>query len=141
MGIDPLIKIAVSLTVAAAMTGHLPAITQAVLLAQVKLLQESQASKWGSPDLIFSHTTLAKLAHGNIRTRRQARRGQNGVELPRTSRKESLSQLNLTQSRHSAPQGRQAPPQDTAALVPRASRPNSPRLNSSHATRARFMDI
>lgn len=63
MGIDSLIKIAVSLTLAAAMTGHLPEITQAVQLAQVKLLEQSQASHWGSPDLIFSSRPARGLGH------------------------------------------------------------------------------
>lgn len=54
MGLDNVIKIAVSLTIAAALTGHLPAITRAVQMAQVRLLQQSQASKWGSPDLLYS---------------------------------------------------------------------------------------
>jgi len=59
MGIDNVIKVAVSLTIAAACTGHLPQITRAVQLAQVKLLQQSQASHWGSPDLLYSYRNVA----------------------------------------------------------------------------------
>jgi hypothetical protein len=55
MGLDNVIKLAVALTIAAAATGQLPRVTNAVRHAQVKLLEESKASKWGSPDLIFSH--------------------------------------------------------------------------------------
>lgn len=55
MGLDNVIKIAVALVMAAALTGHLPQITMAVHRAQAQLLQESRASHWGSPDLLFSH--------------------------------------------------------------------------------------
>ena len=55
MGLENLIKLAVSLTIAAALTGHLPEITRAVQLAQIKLLHESRASKWESPDLLYRH--------------------------------------------------------------------------------------
>ena len=40
MGIDNIIKIAVSLTVAAALTGQLPRITHAVQIAELRLLQQ-----------------------------------------------------------------------------------------------------
>jgi hypothetical protein len=53
MGLDNIIKIAVVLTIVAAMSGHLPLITSQVRHAQVALLQESKASQWGSPDLLF----------------------------------------------------------------------------------------
>ena len=39
MGLDNVIKLATALVIAAALTGHLPAITRAVQIAQVKLLQ------------------------------------------------------------------------------------------------------
>ncbi|MBK7961538.1 MAG: hypothetical protein IPK04_10295 [Bdellovibrionales bacterium] len=51
MGLDNVIKFALSLTLFAAMTGQLPRITQQIRYAQVKLLEESKASKWGSPGL------------------------------------------------------------------------------------------
>ena len=53
MSLESVIKLAAALVIAAALTGHLPAITRAVHVAQVKLLQQSQASKWGSPDLLY----------------------------------------------------------------------------------------
>lgn len=55
MGLDNIIKIAVSLTVAAALTGHLSETIRAIHVAQIKLLKASQASKWGSPDLLYAH--------------------------------------------------------------------------------------
>jgi hypothetical protein len=55
MGLDHLIKLAVALTIAAALTGQLPRMTQAIQVAQGKLLQESKASKWGSPDFLYAH--------------------------------------------------------------------------------------
>lgn len=51
MGLDNLIKLAVSLTIAAALTGRLPELTRKVQIAQVKLLQQSKASAWGSPNI------------------------------------------------------------------------------------------
>ncbi len=54
MGLDNVIKLAIALTIAAALTGRLPAIMRAVLRAQVQLLQESKASHWGTPELIRS---------------------------------------------------------------------------------------
>ena len=54
MGLDNLIKLAVALTIAAALSGKLPEITRAVQIAQIKLLQQSKASNWGSPDLIYN---------------------------------------------------------------------------------------
>ena len=55
MGIDNVIKMAITLVIAAALTGHLSRATRAIQIAQVKLLQDSKASKWGSPDLLYSH--------------------------------------------------------------------------------------
>lgn len=54
MGLDNVIKLALALTLAAAMTGQLPRITNQIRHAQVKLLEQSKASKWGSPDLLYS---------------------------------------------------------------------------------------
>ena len=53
MGLNNLIKLAVSLAVAAALSGKLPEITRTVQIAQVQLLQDSKASAWRSPDLLF----------------------------------------------------------------------------------------
>ena len=47
MNIDNLIKIAVTLAFLAAGTGQLPKVLKEVRIAQLKLLKESQASKWG----------------------------------------------------------------------------------------------
>jgi len=57
MGLDNVIKLGLALTIAAALTGQLPRITNEIRHAQVKLLQNSKASKWGSPDLLYSHKT------------------------------------------------------------------------------------
>lgn len=46
-----LISIAVALTMAAAATGNLPRIILQVKLAQLHLIKDSQASKWGKPFL------------------------------------------------------------------------------------------
>jgi hypothetical protein len=55
MGIDNIVKMAVALVMAAAITGHLPEATMAIRRAQVQLLQDSRASHWGSPDLLYRH--------------------------------------------------------------------------------------
>jgi len=49
MGIKALIQIAAALAVLAASSGKLPAILKEVRVAQLHLLKESQASKWGQP--------------------------------------------------------------------------------------------
>jgi hypothetical protein len=54
MGLDNVIKMALALTMLAALTGQLPRITNGIRHAQVKLLQASKASKWGSPNLLHS---------------------------------------------------------------------------------------
>ncbi len=46
------IKIAVTLAIIAARTGQLPKISHGVRVAQLQLLKESQASKWGHPILL-----------------------------------------------------------------------------------------
>jgi len=51
-GIEKIITLAVTLTVIAAGTGQLPRIIKTVQIAQLKLLKESQASKWGKPLLL-----------------------------------------------------------------------------------------
>ena len=51
MNIDKLIQASVTLAIAAALTGQLPKIIREVHIAQLKLVKESQASKWGMPML------------------------------------------------------------------------------------------
>lgn len=63
MGIDNITKVAVALTLAAALTGHLPRATKAIQIAQVKLLKESQASNWGSPDLLHRNANSSRGQH------------------------------------------------------------------------------
>ena len=48
MGIENIIKMAVGMALMAAATGHLREITREVQKAQIQLLKQSQASKWGS---------------------------------------------------------------------------------------------
>ena len=48
MGIEKIIEIAVALTLIASATGKLPKVIRQVQLAQVKLLQESKTSSWGT---------------------------------------------------------------------------------------------
>ena len=60
MGIEKLISLATTLVFIAAATGQLPRITHQVQLAQLRLLKESQGSKWGSPDLLYSHRSGEK---------------------------------------------------------------------------------
>ena len=52
MGLENVTKLAVALVMAAALTGQLPRLTNEIRHAQLKLLQDSKASKWGSPDLL-----------------------------------------------------------------------------------------
>lgn len=47
-----LIQVAVAAALIAAATGQLPKFIQAVRVAQLQLLKESQASKWGKPMLL-----------------------------------------------------------------------------------------
>lgn len=54
MGLDNIIKLALTLTLVAAMTGQLPRITKEIRHAQVRLLEQSKASRWGSPDMLYS---------------------------------------------------------------------------------------
>lgn len=51
MNIDKLIMASVTLAIAAALTGQLPKVIREVHIAQMKLVKESQASKWGMPML------------------------------------------------------------------------------------------
>jgi hypothetical protein len=51
MGIQKLIPIAISLAFLAASTGQLPRVIKTVRIAQLQLIKESQASKWGKPML------------------------------------------------------------------------------------------
>ncbi len=55
MGIDKIIKLAMILVLTAMVTGHLQQITMMVRRAQVQLRQDSRASHWGSPDLLYKH--------------------------------------------------------------------------------------
>jgi hypothetical protein len=51
MNINKLIQVAVTLAILAASTGQLPKVIKGVRIAQLKLIKESQASKWGMPML------------------------------------------------------------------------------------------
>jgi hypothetical protein len=51
MNINRLIQASVTLAIVAALTGQLPKIIMEVRIAQLKLVKESQASKWGMPML------------------------------------------------------------------------------------------
>ncbi len=52
MGIEKLIQIAVMLAALAGSVDQLPRVIRAVRIAQLHLIQESQASKWGRPMLL-----------------------------------------------------------------------------------------
>jgi len=52
MGIAKLIQIAATLAVLAVTTGQLPRILREVRVAQLHLIKDSQASKWGKPFLL-----------------------------------------------------------------------------------------
>lgn len=60
MGLDNVIKLAAAIVMAAALTGQLPRLTNEVRSAQIKLLQESQASHWGSPDLLGTQKSAVR---------------------------------------------------------------------------------
>ena len=47
MGLEKLISVAATLAVLAVSTGQLPRILHTVRMAQLHLIQDSQASKWG----------------------------------------------------------------------------------------------
>lgn len=49
MGIDKLIAISATLAVFAIASGELPKILKEVRIAELRLLKESQAIKWGMP--------------------------------------------------------------------------------------------
>lgn len=51
---DKLISISVTLAVLTVSTGQLPRVLKAVRVAQLQLIKESQASKWGTPLLLQS---------------------------------------------------------------------------------------
>lgn len=53
MGIEKLVPLALVLAVAAAYTGQLPKIINAVRRAQLILIQEYKASKWGNTLDVF----------------------------------------------------------------------------------------
>lgn len=52
MGINKLIEAALFIVLMAAAIGQLPRLTQAIRVAQVQLLKDSQASKWGRAFLL-----------------------------------------------------------------------------------------
>ena len=52
MGLEKLISVAAVLAVLAASTGQLPRILHTVRVAQLHLIQDSQASKWGQALLL-----------------------------------------------------------------------------------------
>lgn len=52
MGINKLISIAAVLAIFAVSSGQLPRILKTVRIAQLQLIQESKASKWGLPMLL-----------------------------------------------------------------------------------------
>ena len=53
MGIAKLIQIATALAILAVSTGQLPRILREVRVAQLYLIKDSQASKWGKPALLL----------------------------------------------------------------------------------------
>ncbi len=55
MGLDKLIAIGATMAVLAASTGQLPRAIRAVQIAQLKLIKDSQASKW--PKALLLPTT------------------------------------------------------------------------------------
>ena len=52
MGIDKVMAIAATMAILAASTGQLPKIIRALHVAQLYLIQESQASKWPKATLL-----------------------------------------------------------------------------------------
>ena len=54
MGLENLIKVAVVLAIAAAISGNLPKIMHRVRDAQAQLIKQSRSSSWGSPDIFYS---------------------------------------------------------------------------------------
>jgi hypothetical protein len=51
-GIDKLISISVTLAVLTVFTGQLPKVLKKVRIAQLQLIKDSQASKWGKPMML-----------------------------------------------------------------------------------------
>lgn len=60
MGISNLIKIASILALLSVSSGRLPKIFNQIKIAQLKLLKDSQASKWGIPMLLPNHNNALK---------------------------------------------------------------------------------
>lgn len=52
MSLESLVQVAATLAILAIASGHLPAILRGVRMAQIHLIQDSQASKWGRPLLL-----------------------------------------------------------------------------------------
>lgn len=59
MNLDKLTSFAVSVVLTAALMGNLDRLQHWVVIAQAKLLYESRASNWGSPDIF--NTKKAKV--------------------------------------------------------------------------------
>ena len=55
MGLRSLIQLAAALAVLAASSGKLPAILREMRIAQLHLIKDSQASKWGHAMLLEPH--------------------------------------------------------------------------------------
>ncbi len=53
MGLEKIYSLGVSLVIVAAMTGQLPKVIRTVQVAQLKLIKESQASKWPKAGLLL----------------------------------------------------------------------------------------
>ena len=52
---DKVISVAVTLAVLTVSTGQTPRVLKMVRVAQLKLIKDSQASKWGRPLLLENH--------------------------------------------------------------------------------------
>jgi len=61
MGVEKMIPLALAVVMAAASVGQLPRFIREVQIAQLKLLKESQASKWGRPLLLPIRHQKARL--------------------------------------------------------------------------------
>lgn len=62
--VEKLAAIAMGVVMMAAATGQLPRFIRQVRIAQLQLLQESQASKWGDPP-VFKHVHSMGYRSGN----------------------------------------------------------------------------
>ena len=55
MGLEKLIQVVAAFVVITASTGQLPRLIHEVRVAQAHLIQETKASKWGTPMLLKNH--------------------------------------------------------------------------------------